>query len=76
MFADLTLFWLFALFGAAALVVLVCGLKMTDLADRIADRTGLGEALVGGVLLGAATSLSGSVVSLTSALAGQASLAF
>jgi len=76
MFADLSLFWLFALFGAAALVVLVCGLRMTDLADRIADRTGLGEALVGGVLLGAATSLSGSVVSLSSALSGQASLAF
>jgi len=76
MFADLPLFWLFALFGAAAFVVLVCGLKMTDLADRIADRTGLGEALVGGVLLGAATSLSGSVVSFTAAVSGQASLAF
>jgi len=76
MFAELSLFWLFALFGAAGVVVLACGLKMTELADRIADRTGLGEALIGGVLLGAATSLSGSVVSLTAALDGQASLAF
>lgn len=49
---------------------------MTGLADRLADRTGLGEALVGGVLLGAATSLSGTVVSLTAALDGRASLAF
>ena len=40
------------------------------------DRTGLGEALIGGVLLGAATSLSGTIVSLTSALDGRASLAF
>jgi cation:H+ antiporter len=46
------------------------------MADRLADRTGLGEALVGGVLLGAATSLSGSVVSVTAALDGRASLAF
>ena len=49
---------------------------MTGQADQIADRTGLGEALVGGVLLGAATSLSGSIVSLTAAMDGRASLAF
>lgn len=49
---------------------------MTGVADRIADTTGLGEALIGGVLLGAATSLSGTVVSVTSALDGRASLAF
>ncbi len=57
-------------------VILVCGLRMTGLADRLADRTGLGEALIGGVLLGAATSLSGTVVSVTAALDGRASLAF
>lgn len=49
---------------------------MTGLADKIADRTQLGEAVIGGVLLGAATSLSGTIVSLTSALDGDASLAF
>lgn len=65
-----------AVFGLAAAVILICGLRITDLADRIADRTGLGEAVVGGVLLGAATSLSGTVVSLTAALDGRASLAF
>ena len=57
-------------------MILVAGLRMTDLADRIADRTGFGEALVGGVLLGAATSFSGAIVSLTAALEGRASLAF
>ena len=61
---------------AATVVILVCGLRMTGLADRIADRTGLGEALIGGVLLGAATSFSGTVVSATAALDGRASLAF
>jgi cation:H+ antiporter len=74
--AGLPLPAVLALFGLAAAVVLICGLRITDLADRIADRTGLGEAIVGGVLLGAATSLSGTVVSLTAALDGRASLAF
>lgn len=76
MFATLSISVLLAIGGAAALVILVAGLRMTGLADRIADRTGLGEAIVGGVLLGAATSFSGTIVSLTSALAGDASLAF
>nr|WP_088648673.1 sodium:calcium antiporter [Marinibacterium profundimaris] len=63
-------------FAAATLVILILGTRLTDVADRLADRTGLGEALVGGVLLGVATSLSGTVVSVTSALDGSASLAF
>lgn len=67
---------LFGVFAAAAFVILACGVRMTGMADRIADRTGLGEALIGGLLLGAATSLSGTVVSVTSALDGRASLAF
>jgi len=41
----------------------------------LADRTGLGEAVFGGVLLGASTSLSGIVTSLTAASDGLASLA-
>lgn len=76
MFSALPLTMLFALGGVTALVILFSGLRMTGLADRIADRTGLGEALIGGVLLGAATSFSGTVVSFTAALDGRASLAF
>jgi cation:H+ antiporter len=60
----------------ATLVVAVCGTALTGIADRLADRTGLGEALTGGLLLGAATSLSGTVVSISAALDGRASLAF
>jgi cation:H+ antiporter len=56
--------------------VLVVSLKLTQLADTIADRTRLGEALVGATVLGAATSLSGMVVSFTAASAGDAPLAF
>jgi cation:H+ antiporter len=76
MFTALSLPLIIAVGTVAAIVILVCGLRMTGLADRIADRTGWGEAMIGGVLLGAATSMSGTIVSLTSALSGNASLAF
>jgi cation:H+ antiporter len=76
MWTDLPSLTLGASFLAAAVVIFFSGLRITTLADRLADRTGLGEALVGAVLLGAATSLSGTVVSITSALDGRASLAF
>ena len=76
MWTDLPTAALLGAFLAAASVVFLCGLRMTGLADRLADRTGLGEAIVGGVLLGAATSLSGTIVSITAALDGRASLAF
>lgn len=76
MFASFSLLMLCGLGALAALAILLAGVRMTGLADRIADRTGLGEAVVGGVLLGAATSFSGTIVSLTAALDGRASLAF
>lgn len=76
MFAALATPVLLGLFTLAAAAILVGGTRLTGMADRLADRTGLGEALVGGVLLGAATSLSGAVVSVTAALDGRASLAF
>jgi cation:H+ antiporter len=76
MFGDLSTGLLLAVGAAATVVILFAGLRMTGLADRIADRTALGEAVVGGVLLGAATSMSGTIVSLTTALEGDASLAF
>lgn len=76
MFSTFSLSSLLLIGAVAAGFILMAGLRMTGLADRIADRTGLGEAVVGGVLLGAATSFSGTIVSLTAALDGRASLAF
>ncbi|SFG45050.1 cation:H+ antiporter [Palleronia marisminoris] len=76
MWTDLPTVALICGFLVAALVIFFSGLRMTSVADRLADRTGLGEAIVGGVLLGAATSLSGIIVSITAALDGRASLAF
>lgn len=63
------------LFLAAALTIAIVGVRITKLADNLADRTRLGEAVVGGVLLGASTSLSGTVASVSAALDGLASLA-
>ena len=63
------------LFVAAAVVIAIAGVEMAKLADMIADRTRLGEAVVGGIFLGASTSLSGAVTSISAASEGLASLA-
>ncbi|ROU03765.1 sodium:calcium antiporter [Histidinibacterium lentulum] len=76
MFGALSTPILLGVFAVAALVIVFGGTRMTGQADLIADRTGLGEAIVGGVLLGASTSLSGTIVSVTAAVDGRASLAF
>ncbi|GGX63949.1 sodium:calcium antiporter [Saccharospirillum salsuginis] len=68
--------WLnISVFIAATGVITYAGSKLSYVADRLADRTGLGEALMGAVLLGGSTSLSGVVVSITAAWQGEAQLA-
>ena len=74
MFAELGPVANAAIFAAAALVVAIAGVALTKRADVLADRTGLGEAIVGAVLLGIATSLSGTVTSVVSAHEGATSL--
>ncbi len=64
-----------AVFILAAGVIGVAGSRLSGVCDRLADRTGLGEALTGAVLLGAVTSLSGITASVTAALDGLATLA-
>ena len=64
-----------AVFLLSAVVIGVVGTRLTGLGDRLADQTGLGEAFVGAVFLGAATSLPGITASVTAALDGYASLA-
>ncbi|MTJ05857.1 MAG: sodium:calcium antiporter [Sediminimonas qiaohouensis] len=76
MFASWSIFELLAAFALAALMVLLTGMRITRLVDTLADRTGIGEAIAGAVLLGAATSLSGTIVSITVALDGFASMAY
>ncbi len=76
MIGDLAVHWQLALFVFGAGVILVAGSRLAVLADRLADQTGLGEALVGAVVLGAATSLSGSITSVVTAWNGYPSLSF
>lgn len=73
---TLTLWQTLGLFGLSALVIGFAGVAMTKRVDILADRTGLGEAIVGGIVLGAATSLSGVVTSMTAAWNGDANLSF
>lgn len=64
-----------AIFLIAAGVIAVAGTRMTRLADRLADLTGLGEAIFGAVLLGGITSLPGILTSVVTAYQGYAELA-
>lgn len=62
-------------FCACAVVIALAGTRITRVVDQLADRTGIGEAAAGAVLLGASTSLGGSVLSVTAAWHGHAELA-
>jgi len=65
----------FALFLIAGVLVAVVGVRLTQYATRLARRTGLGQALTGAVFLGASTSLSGIITSVTAAAQGHPELA-
>ena len=65
----------FAVLLAASATVLLVGPRMVAAADRLADVTGLGEALVGAVLVGAVTSLPDLIATATPALDGFGDLA-
>ncbi|KAA8985476.1 sodium:calcium antiporter [Halospina sp. K52047b] len=70
-----TLLQSIVVFSLCALVIAIAGTRITRVVDQLADRTGLGEATAGAVLLGAATSLAGSVLSVTAAYRGHPELA-
>jgi cation:H+ antiporter len=63
------------IFAGAAVIIGGFGIRMTYLARDIAHETGLGEAVMGAVFIGATTSLSGITASATAAAAGSADLA-
>ncbi|MEO0456783.1 MAG: sodium:calcium antiporter, partial [Cyanobacteria bacterium P01_A01_bin.114] len=63
------------LFFFAAGVIAIVGTRLTKVADRLADKTGWGEAIVGAVILGGSTSLPGIITSVSTAYQGYAELA-
>lgn len=71
----LTLTSAIPLFLVAAASIAFCGTKLTKVADRLADKTGWGEAVVGAVILGGSTSLPGIITSVSTAYQGYAELA-
>ena len=72
---DLSMILLALLFLLGATAIAVFGTRLSGIADQLADRTGLGEAFVGAVFLGACTSLPGITASVTAAIDGFPSLA-
>lgn len=64
-----------AVFAGAALVIAAAGTYLARVADELADRTGLGEAVVGAFLLASATSLPDFAATLSAALDGRPELA-
>ena len=63
------------IFAVAASVIGLFGVRMTHVARKLAATTGMGEALMGAVFIGASTSLSGIIASLTAARYGHAEMA-
>ncbi|MEX0624209.1 sodium:calcium antiporter [Saccharospirillum sp.] len=70
-----TLLQAMLVFVGCASVIAIAGTRITGVVDQLADRTRIGEAAAGAVLLGASTSLGGSVLSVTAAWNGHAELA-
>lgn len=62
-------------FVSAAAVIAWFGIRMTATARDLAHDTGMGEALMGALFIGASTSLSGITTSISAASAGHAELA-
>lgn len=62
-------------FGIAALVIVIAGTQLARQADTLADRTGLGEALFGVLLLAGVTSMPDFAATLSAAVDGRPDLA-
>lgn len=62
-------------FAFMALLIIVSGTFLSKYGDVIADKTGLGQALIGSVLVAMATSLPELVTSITSSLVGAPDIA-
>jgi cation:H+ antiporter len=62
------------LFVTAAAIIAVCGVMVTKRAEQLALDTGLGQAIMGALFLGAMTSMPGLITSLTAAFDGHPQL--
>lgn len=72
---DFSLLTNISLFICGVIVIGIFGVRMTHVARKLAIQTGMGEALMGAVFIGASTSLSGIITSMTAAANGHAEMA-
>lgn len=70
-----SLSWVIGTFLLSAAIIGYAGFHLTRYADKLADLTGLGEALTGAIFLGGVTSLSGIITSVTAASTAHPELA-
>jgi cation:H+ antiporter len=63
------------LLAGSALIIILAGTRLAGVADRLADRTGMGEVLAGALFVGGSTSLPGAIASMSTAADGHAQLA-
>ena len=71
----LSLALVFAVFIAASGLVWFAGTRLSQYADRLADRTGIGHAVIGALLLGGITSLPEVATTVTASSMGDAKIA-
>lgn len=64
-----------AVFLITAGIITVCGVRLSIVADRLADKTGWGEALLGGLFLAGVTSLPDFAATISAAVDAYAELA-
>ncbi len=62
-------------FLVTALVIGVAGVRLSSVADELADRTGLGEVIAGALFVGLTTSMPGAITSVSTAFQNQPELA-
>lgn len=75
MFGSLSLLWLIVLFLAAAGVIWLAGIQLSNTTDVLSFRLGLGQALGGLILLAIATNLPELAITFTAALSNNIGLA-
>jgi len=73
--ATWPLYILWIVFAVAVSIIIFAGTKLAYLADALADKTGVGEAIAGAVLLGGVTSIAGLITSVIAAYDGFPQLA-
>lgn len=72
---DLSLTWAIGVFVICVAAIAFAGTRLSLVADKLADHTGMGEVVAGALFIGAATSLPGAITSVATAAQGAPGLA-